>query len=245
MPFVSVQPAASSWARRTEDLTSDKTDDKDAVLIARLTAVLRCYLPEPVDETWDGCATSVLDAPNFSTPTLAASQQVRDLLECVWPAALATAKQPFKSITSVAALSVLMLRDGGDLTRTRRLGRARFERQVRAEVIAVAPATVQKQLRYRPEAGQVEVVLLLVGGLAVDQNRAAGVLQSSLNVLPVLAQPGTGPGGSGVAYPTRRLVPSKTRNRVCPASRAASPRAKACMLSITPRIRRARRAVTA
>jgi hypothetical protein len=52
MAFVCVQPALSSWARTTEDLTSDKTDDKDAVLIARLTAQLRCYLPEPVDETW-------------------------------------------------------------------------------------------------------------------------------------------------------------------------------------------------
>lgn len=41
-----------AWARKTEDLTSDKTDDKDAVRIARLTAQLRCYLPEPVDETW-------------------------------------------------------------------------------------------------------------------------------------------------------------------------------------------------
>ena len=30
MPFVCVQPAASAYARRTEDLTSDKTDDKDA-----------------------------------------------------------------------------------------------------------------------------------------------------------------------------------------------------------------------
>jgi transposase len=38
--------------RRAEDLTFDKTDDKDAVLIARLTAQLRCYVPEPVDETW-------------------------------------------------------------------------------------------------------------------------------------------------------------------------------------------------
>ena len=51
MLFVCVQPAASAYARRTEDLTSDKTDDKDAVLIARLTAQLRCYLPEPVDPT--------------------------------------------------------------------------------------------------------------------------------------------------------------------------------------------------
>jgi transposase len=42
----------TSWTRRSEDLTFDKTDDKDAVLIARLTAQLRCYVPEPVDETW-------------------------------------------------------------------------------------------------------------------------------------------------------------------------------------------------
>ena len=52
MPLVCVQPAASAWARKSEDLTTDKTDDKDAVLIARLVAQLRCYLPEPVDETW-------------------------------------------------------------------------------------------------------------------------------------------------------------------------------------------------
>lgn len=44
MSFVCVQPALTSWARRSEDLTSDKTDEKDAVLIARLTAQLRCYL---------------------------------------------------------------------------------------------------------------------------------------------------------------------------------------------------------
>jgi hypothetical protein len=44
-----------SWARRSEDLTFDKTDDKDAVLIARLAAQLRCYIPEPVEETRNGC----------------------------------------------------------------------------------------------------------------------------------------------------------------------------------------------
>jgi len=51
MPFVCVQPMVTSWARRSEDLTFDKTDDKDAVLIARLTTQLRCYVPEPIDET--------------------------------------------------------------------------------------------------------------------------------------------------------------------------------------------------
>jgi hypothetical protein len=47
MPFVCVQPMQTSWARRSEDLTFDKTGDKDAILIARLTAQLRCYLPGP------------------------------------------------------------------------------------------------------------------------------------------------------------------------------------------------------
>ena len=49
MPFVCVQPVITSWSRRTEDQTSDKTDEKDAVLVARATAQLRCYVPEPID----------------------------------------------------------------------------------------------------------------------------------------------------------------------------------------------------
>lgn len=56
-PFVCVQPMPSSWSRRAEDLTFDKTDEEDAVLIARLTAQPCCYVPQPVDETWGGCAT--------------------------------------------------------------------------------------------------------------------------------------------------------------------------------------------
>jgi len=56
---------------------------------------------------------------------------MRDLLECAWPAALDTARQPFRSATWMAALSVIAGRDGGDLARTRRLGTARFEQAVR------------------------------------------------------------------------------------------------------------------
>jgi transposase len=138
MSFVCVQPAASSWARKSEDLTSDKTDDKDAVLIARLTAQLRCYLPEPVDEanaTWTRLRHLGSRREELLGQHVAAVQTIRDLLECVWPAALETAKQPFRSATWVAALSVMVRRDGGDLDRTRRLGLARFERAVRAEVV--------------------------------------------------------------------------------------------------------------
>ena len=52
----------------------------------------------------------------------------------MWPAALGTAAQPFKSRTWAAAMTVITDRDGGDLDRTRRLGWARFERAVRREI---------------------------------------------------------------------------------------------------------------
>ena len=134
MPFVCVQPMQTSWARRSEDLTFDKTDDKDAVLIARLTAQLRCYVPEPVDETWGRLRHLGARREELIVANVAQIQQVRDLLECVWPAALGTARQPFRSRTWAAALTVILDRDGGDLDRTRRLGWARFERVVRREI---------------------------------------------------------------------------------------------------------------
>jgi transposase len=131
---VCVQPAISAWVRKTEDLTSDKTDDKDAVLIARLTGQLRCYLPEPVDETWGRLRHLGTRREQLIEEHVACVQQVRDLLECVWPAALEAANWPFRSATWVAAMAVVMDRDGGNLHRTRRLGAARFERTVRKEV---------------------------------------------------------------------------------------------------------------
>ena len=134
MPFVCVQPVVTSWSRRTEDLTCDKTDDKDAVLIARLTAQLRCYVPEPVDETWGRLRHLGTRRERLITEAGSQVQQMRDLLECVWPAALDTARQPFRSGTWIAALSVITGRDSGDFARTRRLGAARFEQAVRREI---------------------------------------------------------------------------------------------------------------
>jgi transposase len=134
MPFVCVQPMVTSWSRRTEDLTSDKTDEKDAVLIARLTAELRCYVPEPVDETWGRLRHLGTRREQLITEAGSQIQQMRDLLECVWPAGLETAKQPFRSRTWMAAMSVIAGRDRGDFGRTRRLGAARFEQAVRREI---------------------------------------------------------------------------------------------------------------
>ena len=134
MPFVCVQPMLTCWARRSEDLTFDKTDEKDAVLIARLTAELRCYEPEPVEETWGRLRHLGARREQLVTEMVSQVQQIRALLECVWPAALDTAQQPFRSQSWVAALSVVCDRDGGDLNRTRRLGAARFEAAVRREI---------------------------------------------------------------------------------------------------------------
>jgi len=134
MPFVCVQPLVTSWSRRTEDLTCDKTGDKDAVLIARLTAQLRCYVPEPADETWARLRHLGIRREQLLTEAGGQVQQMRDLLECAWPAVLDAARWPFRSVTRVASLAVIAGRDGGDLARTRRLGIARFEHAVRREV---------------------------------------------------------------------------------------------------------------
>jgi transposase len=134
MPFVCVQPMPSSWARGAEDLTVDKTDEKDAVLIARLTAQLRCYVPEPVDEPWGRLRHPGARREQLIVAMTGQVQQIRSLPECVWLAALDTARQPFRSRTWTAALTVVCDRDGGDLGRTRRPGFDRFERMVRREV---------------------------------------------------------------------------------------------------------------
>ena len=70
---------------QAEDQTSDKTDEKDAVLIARLTAQLRCYVPEPVDETWGRLRHLGARRDQLLAETDSQIQQIRDLLECVWP----------------------------------------------------------------------------------------------------------------------------------------------------------------
>ena len=54
MTLVCVQPLLTGQARQREDYTRDKTDDKDAVLIARLVAQLNCYAPERADDAPPG-----------------------------------------------------------------------------------------------------------------------------------------------------------------------------------------------
>lgn len=133
MTLVCVQPLLVGRARESEDYTRDKTDDKDAVLIARQVAQLRCYVPERADETWAELRQLGSYRDRLITTATAGVQQLRDLLECAWPAVLTAATDPFDSITWCAALAVVLQRCDGRPERLARGGYRRFEDAVRRE----------------------------------------------------------------------------------------------------------------
>ncbi|MGH3636139.1 MAG: IS110 family transposase [Mycobacterium sp.] len=133
MTLVCVQPLLVGRARESEDYTRDKTDDKDAVLIARLVAQLRCYVPERADETWAELRQLGSYRDRLITTATAGVQQLRDLLECAWPAVLSAAADPLDSITWCAALAVVLDRCDGRPERLARGGYQRFAHTVRRE----------------------------------------------------------------------------------------------------------------
>lgn len=128
--LVCVQPLLVARAREAEDFTRDKSDDKDAQLIARLATQLNVYLPEQADPVWARLRHLGARRVEKVTRAGAARQQVRDVLECAWPAALGAAKEPLDSLTWRAAMSAT----GCDPVRIRRLGRARLARAVAKEL---------------------------------------------------------------------------------------------------------------
>jgi transposase len=128
--LVCVQPLLVHRAREAEDFTRDKSDDKDALLIARLAAQLHVYLPERADPTWARLRHLGARRVEWVTRLGAARQQLRDLLECAWPAALAAAGKPLDSLTWRAAMSVT----GCDPAQVRRLGIDGLTDAVRAEL---------------------------------------------------------------------------------------------------------------
>lgn len=134
MPFVCVQPLLVARSRENENYSPDKTDDRDAVLIARLTAELRCYAPEATDEVWARLRHLGARRTRLADEVTSLRQQMRDLLECAWPAMLDTAARQFKAKTWCAALAVVTDRCNGDPTRLRRLGSERFFTAVRREI---------------------------------------------------------------------------------------------------------------
>ena len=107
LALVYVQPLLVYRAREGEDLTRDKSDPKDAVLIARLAGELRCYEPERADAVWARLRHLGARRRQLTTEATATVNQVRDLAECAWPAVLAASGSPFRSVTWCAALAVV------------------------------------------------------------------------------------------------------------------------------------------
>ena len=134
--LVCVQPLLVHRARESEDFTHNKSDETDAIIIARLVTELRCYLPERAEPVWARLRHLGARRAGLVTDATAARQQVTDLLECAWPAALEAAGKPLDSASWLAAMTVLLDRVGttGDLAVIRRWGWNRFSAAVRREV---------------------------------------------------------------------------------------------------------------
>src|SRR5262245_55179987 len=96
--------------------------------------------PSPVDETWGRLRHLGTRREQLITEAGSQIQQMRDLLECAWPAALDTARQPFRAGGPSgpgrlgAGVSVIASRDGGTSPAPGGLGAARFEQVVRREI---------------------------------------------------------------------------------------------------------------
>jgi transposase len=106
IPAVCVQPLLVRRAREGEDFTRSRSDFGDAVIIARLTAELRCYLPYLPEGPWARLRHLAARREGLVKRAVAAREQLRDLLECAWPSVLAAAADPLESRTWRAALAV-------------------------------------------------------------------------------------------------------------------------------------------
>jgi transposase len=126
MPLVCVQPLVVARGREAEDYTRGKSDDRDAVLIARLAAQLHCYLPEQAGQAWARLRHLGARRSRLIDSSTMCIQQLRDLLEVAWPAVLPAAAKPLESATWLACLWVALERGDGDLGAVHAMGRDRF-----------------------------------------------------------------------------------------------------------------------
>src|SRR5699024_3238443 len=89
-----------------EDFTRDRSDFKDATIIARRIADRHCYIPYALEGDWSRLRHLGARRNDQLVEATAARQQLRDLLECVWPTVLAAASRPLNSTTWRAAMAV-------------------------------------------------------------------------------------------------------------------------------------------
>jgi transposase len=131
LPMVCIQPLVTHVAREQQDLTGDKTDEGDCVLIARLARELHCYVPEALDGVWAVLREEGRRRARLITSATAAKQLIRDKLGLVAPGLLEARQAPFESLTWLAAVEVV-LGHGGGLAAVAGLGWEEFAALVRA-----------------------------------------------------------------------------------------------------------------
>jgi transposase len=105
LTLVCVQPLLVCRERERDDLTRDRSDARDPTLIARLARDLRCYLPATVEGPWARLRHLGARRHAKLVERTAARQQLADLLEAYWPAALEAASS-LDSTTLLACLAV-------------------------------------------------------------------------------------------------------------------------------------------
>jgi transposase len=114
LALVCVQPLVSHVAREQQDLTGDKTDEGDCVLVAGLARELHCYVPEVADAGWAELRAAGRDRAGLITRATAARQLIRDQLGLTWPGLLAVHSDPLESATWLACLAAAVDGPGGD-----------------------------------------------------------------------------------------------------------------------------------
>jgi hypothetical protein len=212
--MVCVQPLVVARGREAEDYTRGKSDDRDAVLIARLAAQLHCYLPEQAGQGWARLRHLGARRSRLIDSSTMCIQQLRDLLEVAWPAVLPAAAKPLESATWLACLWVALERGDGDLGAVHAMGQDSFTaaargglgawgaRRICQRIAAAAyaaladPAGVAAQ---RP--GALERAFSVLGDWRTIRGELAGVnarMLQALEAMGVLEVAGSIPGVSAL-----------------------------------------------
>lgn len=129
--MVCVNPMLVHRSREAEDFTRDRSDFKDATIIGRLAAELRCYLPHAPEGHWARLRHLGARRHELVVRATAARQSLQSLLEVAWPAVLETAAEPLRSLTWQAAMAV-----STDPAVVAAMRYATFERKVRRQLPA-------------------------------------------------------------------------------------------------------------
>jgi transposase len=131
LAMVCVQPLVTHVARQQQDLTGDKTDEGDCVLIARLARELHCYVPERLGGLQADLREAGRCRAQVITNATAAKQLIRDKLGLAAPALLQAGGEPLESATWLAGLEVVLDHCGADLAAAAGMGFAAFTALVR------------------------------------------------------------------------------------------------------------------